>query len=342
MISFADLIDEINEVVPLAWEDDVPLIYLGPKDAKQKLYYDVGAHGQEMAGPLALRDFVQKYGKDWKWPNVQMLAVIVDAPGTEESGYGFWGVDGNASCWPPLWGYRQDKSRYWTYVDYNSTWGNMALGHLSPLHKAMRDVLTEYEPTFLLSAHETVENETDRGLFWPGCGIMVLEKYPISAKMYKKLIGIPNPAQDLLGFCGYLFRRWLTFITGRSRWHRNAKILAKNDDYALITEIVKKYTDGGNLLFGKKWQRIMELQGYVTTGLGRAFFGREKSDWMTVMDYAMRKFGIPTITTETFPVGEIGLVGVDWRKKQQLAFAEAVLDTLEEQYGEKKNSITDK
>lgn len=29
MISFKQLIDDINEVVPIAWEDDVPLIYLG-------------------------------------------------------------------------------------------------------------------------------------------------------------------------------------------------------------------------------------------------------------------------------------------------------------------------
>lgn len=307
------------------------VIRLGPENAEKRLYWDNCTHGQEFAAPLALLEFVEKYAKDWRWPSVNVMAVFVDSEGYSEVGYGFWGVDGNASCWPPLWGYRQDKARYYTYTDFNSTWGNMALGHLSPLHKAMRDVLTEYSPTFLLSAHETVENETDRGLFWPGCGIMILEKYPLSKKMYEELIGIPDPAEDLLGFCGYLFRRWLTFITGRARWHRNAKILAKNDDFGLITKIVKRYTDGGNPLFGKKWQRIMELQGYITTGPGRAFFGREKSDWMTVMDYATRRFGIPTITTETFPVGEIGLVGMDWRKKQQLAFAEAVLDTLEEQ-----------
>lgn len=335
MIEFKQLIAEINEVIPIVWEMDVPLIYLGSKDAEQKLYLDVACHGQEFAGPLALRDFVKKHGKDWKWPNVQMLAVLVDMLGTEEVGYGFWGVDGNASCWPPLWGYRQDNNRYWTHVDYNSAWGNMALGHLSPLHKTMRGVLEGYEPTFLLSLHETVENETDRGFFWPGCGIMIVERYPLAPDAYRKLLGVPDPASNLLGFCEYLFRRWFTFVTGRPRWKRNARILSKQKDCKLIADIVEKYVDGGNPLLGKKWQRVMELQGIITTGPGRLFFGGDKnSDWMTVMDYGVRRFGVPAITTETFPAGEVGLVGIDWRKNQQLAFVEAVLDALGEQNAE--------
>lgn len=332
MISFKQLIGEIGMIVPVMWSGPVPLISLGSIDAPQKLYLDIGCHGQELAAPLALRDFVRKHGMDWKWPNVQVLATIVDAPGMEEVGYGFLGVDGNMSCWPPLWGYRQDNNRYYTYVDFNSAWGNMALGHLSELHKTMRDVLEEYGPTFLLSLHETVENETDRPPFWTGCGVMVIERYPLSSEMHRRLLGIPNPASNLLGFCEYLFRRWFAFITGKPRWKRNAKILSGQKEYELITDIMRRYIAGGNPLLGKKWQRVVELQGIITTGPGRLFFGdREASDWMTVMDYGVRRFGIPAITTETFPVGEIGLVGIDWRKKQQLAFVEAVLDALEEQ-----------
>lgn len=331
-----DLLSEIEKVVPVIRTGSMPVIFLGPEAAPQRLYLDVGCHGQELAPPLALLDFVKKHGRNWKWPNVQVLATIVDMPGIEEVGYGFWGVDGAASCWPPLWGYRQDNNRYYTYTDFNSTWGNMALGHLSPLHKTMRDVLTEYEPTFILSLHEGVENETDRGFFWPGCGLMVIERYPLAPETHKKLLGIPNPIEGLTGFCEYLFRRWFTFLTGRPRWKRNAKILAENKDYKLITDIVGRYVDSGNALLGKKWLRIMELQGIITTGPGRLFFGRDRnSDWMTVMDYAVRLRGIPGVTTETFPVGEIGLVGIDQRKSQQLAFVESVLCTLEERGNDK-------
>jgi len=54
-----------------------------------------------------------------------------------------------------------------------------------------------------------------------------------------------------------------------------------------------------------------------------------QSEWKTITDYALGLYGCPGITTETFPVGEVGLRGIEQRVAQQLAFTEATLDILE-------------
>jgi len=327
--------EQLADQLPRASSQIVPgvlQIKLGPRDATHRVFWDSGTHGQECATPLALLKFAQRYAyaTDWQWPHVSLTAVVADGKGFDEMGYGFVGVDGEESCWPPLWRYGQDDQRYWSFVDRNSAWGNTARGHLPETHIALRQSLHDCDPTFVLSSHETVTNETLRQPFWPGCGLLVIENYPLSAELYEGIIGIP-PGDDILKFAGYLARRWYTLLSGQPRWKRNAKLLADVPGWQIVSGIVTRYFERGAPLMDEKWMRYLELQGELSVGQGRILFGPMfyRSDWMVITEYATRHFGCPGVTTETFPHGEIGLVGLDWRIEQTFDFACAMMDTLE-------------
>ena len=118
----------------------------GPLVGQQRLFLIAGCHGNEIAGPLALQKLMQD---EWRWPNVEMRAVFQDPEGFKEEGYGFVGVDGNESMWPPLWDFRMNKELYWFYVDENSAWGNNVVQ--TPRHLKMKELMAELKPTFCLS-----------------------------------------------------------------------------------------------------------------------------------------------------------------------------------------------
>jgi hypothetical protein len=330
-LTFEELANTIPNWLQFPLHEDLIRVQFGKKNAPVRLLWDSGAHGAECAAPLALLEFVQQNQRSWKWPHVNLVAVVADGKGFDDSGYGFVGADKHESSWPPLWGYRQDDGRYWTFVDRNSAWGNAARSHLPDSHLALRNLMDEFKPTFVLSTHETVTNERKRGLFWPGCGIMVIENYAIAPELYNKIIGMPDPISNPLGFVAYLIRRWKTFLLPIPRWKRNANLLAAHPDWQLVTDIVARYKEGGNPVMGQKWLRYLELFGELSVGEGRVLHGPGfyASDWMVVTDYATRNFGCPGITTETFPCGEIGCVGLDWRIKQNVEFVKATLDVLE-------------
>lgn len=73
-----------------------------------------------------------------------------------------------------------------------------------------------------------------------------------------------------------------------------------------------------------------EYFGAPVVGEGRMVHGPEMilSEWYTCTDYALAHYGCPGVTTETFPVAEMGLRGVEDRVFYQLAYTGAVLDVL--------------
>lgn len=333
-ITFERLAAELSEAARVEWllPGRLPLARFGPPAAPRRVWWDAGTHGQECATPLALLHFARAEGADWRWPDVTLAAVVVDAEGFDELGYGFVGVDGSRSCWPPLWRYGQDKRRYWTFVDNNSAWGNLAASHLPEEHLALRRALRDFGPTFVYSSHETIWDTAEYDPFWSGCGLLVIETYPLPAGAMQAVIGVPEPTGDPVGFLGYLFRRWAGLVAGRPRWKRNARLLADVPGWRVVSKVMERYKASGSPLMGAAWMRYVELQGDLTAGEARLLHGPEmmEADWLTVTEYAARHFGVPGVTTETFPPGEIGLVGLDWRKAQTFEFVLAVLDALQE------------
>ena len=112
--------------------------------------------------------------------------------------------------------------------------------------------------------------------------------------------------------------------------------IRKGEDPPLLGRLFPGNSRSGfqtcHLQQGQKWLRYLELFGELSVGEGRVLHGPGfyASDWIVVTDYATRNFGCPGITTETFPCGEIGCVGLDWRIKQNVGFVKATLDVLEE------------
>lgn len=300
----------------------------GNPDAPQKLFLLVGTHGQEIAGPLAMKKLLEA---DWRWLNVAMIVVWQDPRGYEEEGYGFLSAEGDASCWPPLWHNYVNRERYWVYLDENSAWGNMVI--VPPRHQAMRQLMHELKPTFCLALHETVRSEVQRDLFWAGAGILLIESWPISITEQDAIV---NPAGDpfdnLAGWALRFLWEWLRPSFGIPRWRRAAKVLASNEYYHLLTTIATRYEELGGVVLGKKWMRYLEAQGDLAVGLGRLMDRREHtaSDWTTVTDYALKHYGCPGVSTETFQGPTLGLRGIDRRVGQQLTYVHSVLDVLNE------------
>ena len=305
------------------------LYYLsrGSPKAEQRLYLVAGTHGNEIAGPLALQRLINE---EWRWPNVQMVAVFQDPQGWKEEGYGFVGVDGHESMWPPLWGYRMNQEMYWFYTDENSAWGNYAVD--TPRHKKMKELMAELEPTFLVSLHETIRAETRRDIFWVGAGILLIEAWPISAGELRGVSNwVGNPLSDFAGWGVRVLVEWLRDMFGIRRYKLSTRAVKSNPHYQLTTRIAKRYEKLGGVLASTRWMRYMETVQQLTIGPGRLLSSivRMMSEWRTATDYAACNYGCPAVTTETFPCGEVGLRGIDQRVQQQLTYCHAVLDELE-------------
>lgn len=299
----------------------------GPDHGKQRLYLIAGTHGNEIASVLALQKLMQE---EWRWPNVEMRAVFQDPIGFEEEGYGFLGVDGNESMWPPLWDFRMNKEMYWFYVDENSAWGNNVVQ--TPRHLRMKELMAELEPTFCLSLHETIWSEIDRGRFWPGADILLIEVWPISASELQSVSNwVGDPLADFAGWSVRVLVEWLRDMFGLRRYRFASRAVKDNPHYQLTTEIADRHEELGGKPLGGKWMRYMEATQQLTIGPGRILHNlvRLYSEWRTATDYAASNFGCPGVTTETFPCGEAGLRGIDQRVEQQLTYVHAVLDTLE-------------
>lgn len=310
------------------YQDGVYFTRCGPDDASQRLWLSAGTHGQEIAGPLALAELVQP-GK-WKWPHVSMVATFSDPEGYDREGYGFVGLEGNESCWPPLWGYRQDGKGYWNYYDRNSLWGNTDTATLPLSHHAERMAMDIFEPTFVLSLHETVRSEVERDAFWVGAGLLVIETWPASAAEMNAVLGVSG---SLSATAFDILYSWIKSVLGVPQWRVAARALGSNPRYRLVSEIVSRYEQKGGKMTGERWMKYLALflPGDLIVGPGRILHGPlvAQAEWKTITDYALGLFGCPGITTETFQAGEVGLRGIEQRVSQQLAFAEATLDVLE-------------
>ena len=224
--------------------------------------------------------------------------------------------------WPPLFGSYKNEEMFWLYTDENSAWGLNAVQ--TPRHKLMKRLMAKFEPTFMLSLHETVRTEVNTDIFWPGAGILLIETWPISSS---ELAAANN-------FAGWIVRvlvEWLRDMVGVRRYRLATRGLKKNPHYQLTTKIAERYVELGGELTSKRWMRYMEAVQQVVIGPGRILHGIVSmlSEWRTATDYAVSNYGCPGITTETFPCGEVGMRGIDQRVEQQLTYCHAVLDTLE-------------
>lgn len=314
--------------LPYTWtQDGVYWAERGSPQASQRLYLLVGTHGQEIAGPMALERLLKD---DWRWPNVRLMAVWQDPRAYDEEGYGFVSVDGKRSCWPPLWGYRQDKQMYWFYVDENSAWGNTVA--VPPAHQTMRDLMAKCKPTHMLTLHETVRSEVERDLFWPGAGMLLIETWPISPVELSGALSIAGNPLNPVSWTIRTLYDWLRPLFRRMRWHYAAKALKDNPYYSLTTNIADRFSKLGGALTQRKWMEYQEFLEQPVIGLGRLLHDVPFmiSDWRTATDFAAGTYGIPGITTETFPVGEIGLRGIDDRVLSQYRYVVATLDELNE------------
>lgn len=324
MMTFAELREQLGGI---SLAEGVLAVKFGCPEASARLFWDTGCHGQENAPPLALLRFARTHAVEWPWPDLQVLAIVADGRGLDELGYGFIGSDGSESCWPPLWNWQFDRRGFWHYTDRNSAWG-LAGRHLPESHLVLRQALHDFNPTFVYSSHETVGMH-EREPFWVGSGPLLIESYPMTTEEVGNVRGIPDPGQDLLGFIGYLGRRWFTFITGQPRWKRNAKIMRDNPGWQLLSRIVARYENYGQALMDEAWMRYLELLGELSIGRGRILHDDIlNSDWLILPEYAVRHFGIPAMTSETFTPGGIGMIGLDTRIKQTYHLALSICDVL--------------
>jgi hypothetical protein len=316
----------------MEWEDGIYYAYRGDKEAKQRLYLIAGTHGNEIAGVMAMAKLLDE---KWCWNNVKATIVFQDPSGYDDEGYGFVDTDGHSSCWPPLWGYRQNQEAYYFHVDENSAWGNTV--NIPLRHRRMRILMDTLRPTFCLSLHETVRSETVRDIFWAGAGLLLIETWPISSEEYARIL---SPAGGSAGgLIGQIVRNiiaWLCPVAGIPVWKMALRAIRKNPSYRLVSKITKHYVESGGRLTGKKW---MQYLGMGTRdpiiGQARLFHGPEMlaADWRTATDYAHGLYGAVGLTTETFPCAEVGLRGIDQRVDEQLKLMRSVLGILNDAEG---------
>ena len=277
------------------FRDGVYFATQGSPDAPQRLWLSTATHGQEIAGPIALAELMEQ---DWIWPNVQMVATFSDPYGYKEEGYGFASIEGDESCWPPLWGYRMDGKGYWSYYDRNSLWGNTDSGTMPLSHQAERMAMAALMPTFVLSLHETVRSEVERDPFWAGAGLLVLETWPISAaEVGAARSGTKSPVAAAYG----LLRDWIESALGWPQYIRAARALKNSPYYQMVSEIVSRYEQGGQEVTGDKWMKYlaMSMSDDIFVGPGGILHGPSmaEAEGYTIMDYALAHFGFPGITT---------------------------------------------
>jgi len=318
-------------VKDMEYEGVVHVARRGQQDgsAQHRLFLLAGTHGNEIAGPMALATLLER---EWEWPNVQMLAVLQDEEGYLDEGYGFVSSteEDDEACWPPLWHHYRDNQRYWFYVDENSAWGNNAV--VPKRHRKMRELMHDLEPTFMLTLHETVQEETTRNEFWAGAGNLLIEVWPISSAELSSVIRYEgNPLSDPIGWMIKTSFEFIRGMFGIPRWKLSTRALQSNPHYQLTTKIVERYIELGGEIAGGKWTEYLEYFQDLVIGAGRLVHSPEYhlSEWRTATDYACGHFGCPGVTTETFQPAEMGLRGVDDRVANQCRYIQAVLDTLE-------------
>lgn len=303
----------------------------GPDGARERLYLLVGTHGNEIAGPISLQTLEKLTAEEWRWPNVEMIAVFQDPKGWAEEGYGFVGLDeGDESMWPPMWGYRLDGKGYWFYVDENSAWGNNVVQ--TPRHHLMKDLMAGFKPTFTLSLHETAYSETERQRFWAGANLTLIETWPIASD---ELSGVTNwvghPLRNFASWTVNVLVEWLRDMVGVRRYRLASRHLKENPHFQLTTKIAERYVESGGELTGKRWMRYLEAAQQLVIAQGRLMHDQLRlySEWRTATDYAVSTYGCPGVTTETMPCGEVGIRGIDKRVEQQFLYTLATLETLE-------------
>lgn len=309
--------------------DSCRYLHRGNTNAPVRVWLQVGEHGQEIAGPLALALLADE---KWRWPNVQMLACWSDPIGYDEEGYGFASSEGDEACWPPLWGYRQDTEGFWRYVDRNSTWGTMNENALPVSHWEMRQKMNVFQPTFTLTLHETVRSEVRPDVVWQGAGLLLIENFPLSPA---EADSVEGQSTTVLSTVLRPLLEWAGGIFGVPRWKFAQRALKGNTHYSLLTRIADKFVELGGWLPDHRWTRYLEyFEGRdPLTADGRLMHGPvfARSDWHTITDYATGKFGCPGVTTESFKSAAVGLRGLDERIDLQLKYVYAVLDTLNEE-----------
>lgn len=304
-------------------------LYRGDTNAPARVWLQVGEHGQEIAGPLALALLSHE---EWRWPNVQLLACFSDPIGYDEEGYGFASTEGGEACWPPLWGYRQDDEGFWRYVDRNSTWGTMNENALPVSHREMRFEMDTFKPTFVVTLHETVRSEVKPDVFWQGAGLLLIENFALTDS---EIVGAMGRSVTILGTVLRPLIGWLGGIVGIPAWKFTRGALKDNADYNLLTRIADRFEELGGWLPDRKWTRYLELfeSRDPLTADGRLMHGPAlaRADWRTITDYAMGMFGCPGVTTESFKSATVGVRGLDERVDLQLTYVRAVLNTLDEE-----------
>ena len=294
----------------------------------QRLFLLSATHGQEIACPIALAKLLEE---EWRWSEVELVAVMQDPEGYKEEGYGFLDVDGNASCWPPLRGFHKNEEMYWFSVDENSAWGNTAI--IPPRHKAMRKLMDELQPTFCLSLHETVRSEIWRDPFWVGAGLLSIETWPISSEEWGRAMNfVGSPLITPINWLLNTTWDWIRPIFGVKRRYHAGKALRGNPYYQLVTKITDHFGELGGRMTESKWLDYLEMTEQLVIGNGRLLHEptHMMSDWLTVTDYCLGHYGAPGVTTETFQCPEIGLRGINQRAELQYKYMVATLDILNE------------
>lgn len=328
-----------------------PITYLGPEDAKHRLYVQDITHGIEMGPALACAWAI----KELKPKNVRVCLVSADPQGLREEGYGFVDLEGDECVDFPWYGTDPWGGSYLRRAfDLNSEFGMSS--PLSERSKEIRELLHEFQPTFVLALHETWNP-----FFWGGSGILLLETYPTSPADWDLLPGavtgtegiqaILNPLRyleemvaDWAGGVASEPMAWLHRRTGLSlfkdkgrMYRRLQKSLANNPHYQLVSRIVKRYEDLGGYLCGYPWTKFLD-GAYKNSMCGPGRINRSLwtgiTSWLTLSSYCTNQFGCPSVTSETFDPIRAGTWGIEERAEQSFLFIKAVMEELGEEDNE--------
>jgi len=267
--------------------------------------------------------------KELKPKNVYVALVAADPQGMIEEGYGMTDLDGDEcvdSPWmrPDPWG----ESYLRTTTDLNSEFGFSK--PLSERSAEIRRLLHEFNPTFVLSLHETWSK-----VFWGGSGILLIEAYPTAPSEWNLFAGniagggaTFNPLQ----FLSEMIADWARGVLGRPTYKRLEKSLSGNPHHQLVSRIVERYKALGGSLCGNPWTQYLDVvykgqmvgEGRLNTSLQTGI-----TDWLTLSSYTVANFNCPAITTETFDPIRAGTWGIEERGEQSSLMIRAVVEELD-------------
>jgi len=305
-----------------------PITYLGPEDAEHRLYVQDITHGIEMACALACTWAIEEL----KPKNVRVCLVSADPQGLREEGYGFVDLEGDESVDFPWYGNDMfGKSYLRRAFDLNSEFGMTS--PLSERSKKIRELLHDFQPTFVLSLHETWSK-----FFWGGSGILLLETYPTSPTDWDLLPGAVTGTEGIqailnpLAYLTEMLVDWGKGVLGRPIYKRLEKSMSDNPHHQLITRIVDRYKELGGSLCGKPWMNFLD-GWYKNSMVGEGRINRSLwtgiTDWLTLSSYCTNQFGCPSVTTETFDPIRAGTWGISERAEQSFLFIKAVAEELD-------------